>query len=234
MRVLILLVLFSGSLSAQFTEGMIDLGRDSMFYLANFPEGYEAREDWPLVLFLHGGGESGRDLEKVKSLGMPERIVKGERFPFVTLAPQNKFGRGFWDLTALRHLLDEFTAKHNIDHDRIYLTGYSRGGLGAWMLAMANPGYFAALAPVAGAVPTSYDVWVPPGLPIWIHHGTDDDLIHPSESIRMLEILRQKQHKPTPKLTMYEGVGHDSWRQAYASSDLYEWLLAQRRPAKPE
>ncbi|MEM9261659.1 MAG: dienelactone hydrolase family protein, partial [Bacteroidota bacterium] len=112
---------------------------------------------------------------------------------------------------------------------RVYVTGLSRGGLGTWMLAMQNQGRFAAIAPVCGAVPASYDIWIPSGLPIWVFHGADDGLIHPSESINMVENLRAKKIDPLPKLTIYEGVGHNAWEPAYADPALYEWLLAQKR-----
>ena len=225
---LLLLLNFPILLFGQFQAGHLDLGRDTIQYLVNYPAGYtETGKALPLVLFLHGGGESGNDLEKVKVNGLPKHIAAGEQFPFVTLAPQNKYVRGFWDLTALGHLLDEFVAENNIDEDRIYLTGLSRGGLGAWMLAMQQPGRFAALVPVCGAVPASYDIWITEDLPIWIHHGADDDLIHPSESINMMENLRAKGMKP--KFTIYEGVGHDAWEPAYANPKLYKWMLAQRR-----
>jgi len=214
-------------LTAQFETGMLDLGRDSLHYLVNYPAGYERdTADWPLVLFLHGGGESGSDLEKVKVNGLPKHIAAGETFPFLTLAPQNKYVRGFWDINALEHLLDEFEATHRVDRRRVYVTGLSRGGLGTWMLAMQNQGRFAAIAPVCGAVPASYDIWIPENLPIWVLHGADDPLIHPSESIRMIENLRQKEMNPKPKLTIYEGVEHDAWVKAYADPELYRWLLS--------
>ena len=203
-------------------------GRDTMHYLVNYPPGYADSSAVPLVLFLHGGGEGGRDLERVKRNGLPQEIERGRSFPFVTLAPQNRFERGFWDHVMLTYLLDDFVATRKIDPDRIYLTGLSRGGLGAWMLAMHNPGRFAALAPVCGAVPASYDIWIPDSLPIWVFHGTDDDLIHPSESVRMIENLRRKNMHPMPKLTLFEGVGHNSWELAYAGKGLYEWLLGNR------
>jgi len=231
MRILLLLCsLLSLPLTAQFETGSLDLGRDTIHYLINFPTGYDRYDEkYPLVLFLHGGGESGNDLEKVKLNGLPRHIAAGDTFPFITLAPQNKYVRGFWDLTALAHLLNDIEATHRIDPDRIYLTGLSRGGLGAWLLAMNHPDRFAALAPVCGAVPASYDIWIPENLPIWVFHGADDGLIHPSESIRMVENLRQKKMKPMPKLTIYEGVNHNSWERAYADPELYKWLLAQRR-----
>lgn len=231
MRILILFCcLFSLPLAAQFETGNLPLGRDTIHYLVNFPEGYAGSDEkFPLVLFLHGGGESGRNLEKVKYNGLPKHIADGKTYPFITLAPQNKYVRGFWDLTALAHLLDDIEDRYRVDVDRVYLTGLSRGGLGAWMLAMNNPGRFAALAPVCGAVPASYDIWIPKNLPIWVFHGADDGLIHPSESVRMVENLREKKMNPKPKLTIYEGVGHNAWEPAYADPALYEWLLAQRR-----
>ncbi|TXF84705.1 prolyl oligopeptidase family serine peptidase [Neolewinella aurantiaca] len=231
--VFLLILSFPNLLSGQFSANFLDLGRDSIHFLVNYPEGYEeGKKDWPLVLFLHGGGESGNDLEKVKVHGPTKHIAAGKQFPFVTLAPQNKYVRGFWDIAALGHLLDDFVAKHRIDEDRIYLTGLSRGGLGAWMLAMQNPGRFAALVPVCGAVPASYDIWIPEDLPVWIHHGAEDVLIHPSESIRMAENLRAKGMKP--KLTIYEGIGHNAWDPAYADPELYKWLLEQVRSQESE
>jgi predicted peptidase len=217
-------------LTAQWEENLIDLGADTMHYLVSYPAGYERdTADWPLVLFLHGGGESGTDLEKVKAIGLPKHISEGQQYPFITLAPQNRFTRGFWDLAGLTQLLDEFTARERVDTSRVYLTGLSRGGMGAWMLAMQNPGRFAALAPVCGAVPRSYAIWIEEDLPIWVFHGTDDRLILPSESVNMVEALRQKDMVHPPKLTLYEGVGHNAWDYAYADPELYKWLLAQRR-----
>ncbi len=230
MKLFSIFLLFPLLLPAQWEEHMLDLGADTMQYLVSYPEGYgQDTADWPLVLFLHGGGESGTDLSSVKGGGLPRHITEGEQFPFITLAPQNRLGHGFWDLVGLTQLLDDFTAHQRVDTNRIYLTGLSRGGLGAWMLAMQNPGRFAALAPVCGAVPHSYAVWIEEDLPIWIFHGTDDQSIYPSETIAMVEQLRQKDMKHPVKLTMYEGVGHNAGNYAYADPELYKWLLAQRR-----
>ncbi|MFK8163818.1 MAG: alpha/beta hydrolase-fold protein [Lewinella sp.] len=224
------LLLNCSCLFAQFEVGQLDLGLDTIHYLVNYPEDYDGNEEnWPLVLFLHGGGESGDDLERVKKNGLPKHIAEGQKFPFITLMPQNKYTRGFWDLTALGHLLDHFETNNRVDISRIYLTGLSRGGLGAWMLAMQHPNRFAALLPVCGAVPASYDIWIPEDLPIWIHHGAEDGLIHLSESINMIENLRQKKMNPTPRLTIYEGIGHNAWEPAYADPEVYKWLLAQQR-----
>ncbi len=224
-----LLLLWGNVTFAQFDTAHFDMGLDTMHYLINLPEGYaEGATDVPLVLFLHGGGESGNDLRKVYRHGLPKHIVAGEQFPFITVAPQNRFVAGFWDIAGLTQLLDYLEEHLRVDKRRIYVTGLSRGGLGTWMLAMQNQGRFAAIAPVCGAVPASYDIWIPRNLPIWVFHGTDDDLIHPSESVNMVENLRRKQLDPMPKLTLYEGVGHNAWDNAYADPELYRWLLSHR------
>ena len=215
---------------AHFDSLLFDRGIDSMHYLINYPPDYDpAGPPVPLVLFLHGGGESGSDLRKVLRNGLPKHIAAGETFPFLTVAPQNRFTGGFWDVVALSQLLNKLERELPVDKTRIYLTGLSRGGLGTWMLAMHDRGRFAAIAPVCGAVPASYDIWISQDLPIWVFHGTDDDLIHPSESVRMVENLRLKRLNPLPKLTLYEGVGHDAWVKAYADPELYKWLLSHRK-----
>ncbi len=227
---LIGLIFCSQKLIAQFHTGGIDLGRDSMHYLVYYPPGYDtSTQQYPLLLFLHGGGEGGSDLEKVKTHGPPKKVAAGEEFSFILLVPQNRLERGFWDIDGLTYLLDEFTLANRVDTRRIYLSGLSRGGLGAWMLAMQEPDRFAALVPVCGAVPHAYDFWIRPNLPVWVHHGTEDGLIHPSESVDMVENLRAIPLQPPPRLSIYEGIGHNAWDPAYDNPELYEWLLAQRK-----
>ena len=232
MRLPLLLLCFSflTPLHAQWEAGMLDRGIDTMHYLVHFPAGYDRdTADWPVILFLHGGGNSGSDLQRVRESGLPAQIDRGLDLPAIVLAPQNRFVSGFWDHVALIQLLDKFMAQHRVDADRQYLTGFSRGGFGAWATAMSNQGRFAALMPVCGAVPHSYSVWIPNDLPIWIHHGTDDQSILPSETIGLYERLIAKGMDPRPRLTMYPGVEHNAWDPAYANPEVYRWMLAQRR-----
>ncbi len=217
------------SVMHRWEAGQLDREVDTMRYLAHFPIGYERDTvSYPLILFLHGGGNSGDALQRVRESGLPREIDAGLDLPALVLAPQNRFKSGFWDHVALSQLLSEFVDTHRVDEDRIYLTGFSRGGYGAWMLAMHDRGRFAALVPVCGAAPFPYHVWIDKDLPIWAFHGADDDAIPLSESTRMLERLRQTM-EVRPKFTVYEGVGHDAWGPAYADPRLYEWLLKQGR-----
>ena len=230
-RHLLFTLLLTSPLYAQgdWDTGAFDRGVDTMNYLVRYPPGYERdTADWPLILVLHGGGNSGSDLSRVRESGLPKELDGGLQLPAIVLAPQNRFVSGFWDHVALSQLLDDFVAANRVDERRLYLTGFSRGGLGAWMLAMHDRGRFAALAPVCGAVPHSYYVWVDKELPIWIFHGAQDTSIYLSESVDMVEELARHM-VIQPRFTVYEGTAHNAWGEAYATPELYDWLLAQRR-----
>ena len=211
------------------THGVL-IGGDSMRYVRVLPEGYGGEDTvrWPLLLFLHGGGSSGEEIGRVR-YDVLVREVEERGYPLVVLAPQNRSVHGFWDLGDVERLLGRFVEEHRVDTGRIYLSGASRGGLGAWMLAMQLEDTFAALAPVCGAVPHPYHVWVPDELPIWVFHGADDTAIPTSESVEMVEILRGKGRSGETKITLYEGVGHEAWEHAYTDKELFNWLLTQRK-----
>src|ERR1051326_5174670 len=99
----------------------------SIDYLLYLPKEYgkEAEKKWPLLIFLHGSGESGKDIEKVKVHGPPKLIAAGKEFPFLVLSPQSPGGG--WNVEVLNGLLDEILQKYTVDEDRVYLTGLSMG-----------------------------------------------------------------------------------------------------------
>jgi len=105
-------------------------------YLLYLPDGYDQKDAWPLVVFLHGAGERGNDLELVKKHGPPKLIDEGRSFSAIVVSPQCAAGRWWhWQLLELTALVDEIAAKHKVDEDRVYLTGLSMGGFGTWALA---------------------------------------------------------------------------------------------------
>lgn len=219
-----------GRLPAQQTAGRQALGgADSLQYLLYLPPAYAAHPDsaFPLLLFLHGGGESGGEVEKVATHGPPMQAARGDTLPFIVLSPLNPRVRGFWDEHAVKALLDSILTRYRVDPQRLYLTGLSRGGYGAWRMAMSYPETFAALVPICGVTPGGpYAGWLP-DIPIWVFHGGDDTVVPVGESVdlvgRLLGMGRQV------RFTVYPGVGHNSWEPAYADPQLYDWLLQQRR-----
>src|SRR5207247_5709557 len=120
-------------------------------YLLYLPKDYNAKSGrrWPLMLFLQGAGERGTNLSLVSVHGPPKLVKQGREFPFILVSPQCPADQR-WDNDALLALLDDVIARHKVDTNRIYLTGLSMGGFGAWSLAARYPERFAAVAPICG------------------------------------------------------------------------------------
>lgn len=192
------------------------------------PPDYESREHWPLVMFLHGRGERGDNLDLVKLHGLPKIIAEGKSFPFVVVAPQCPIA-SYWSeqIDALNALLDHVIASNRIDADRVYLTGLSMGGAGTWFFAGRYPEKFAAIAPICG----SGLKWLAQErltrLPIWVFHGDADSVVPIRYSQEMVDAIRE--NGGTVKFTIYPGIDHDSWTQTYNNPELYDWLLSHKR-----
>ena len=199
-----------------------------MDYLLYLPKDYDAKESWPLLLFLHGAGERGDDLELVKKHGPPKLISEGKAFPFLVVSPQCPKDR-WWEPMELVALLDEIARKYNVDQDRIYLTGLSMGGFGTWRLAAFAPDRFAAIAPICGGGETYWAKQIAP-LPVWAFHGAKDAGVPLERSEEMVVAL--KKQGGNPKLTVYPNAEHDSWTETYNNPEFYEWLLEQKRNKK--
>ena len=197
----------------------------SLKYLLYLPKDYDTKESWPLMLFLHGAGERGDDLDRVKLHGPPKLIAKGKDFPFVVASPQCP-GNHWWEPVALTGLLDEIVEKYKIDKDRIYVTGLSMGGFGTWSLAAQSPERFAAIVPICGGgEPVKAKLL--PSLPTWVFHGAKDPIVPIARSEAMVEAL--KKAGGNVKFTIYPNAGHDAWTETYDNPKLYEWLLEQKR-----
>jgi predicted peptidase len=197
-------------------------------YLKYLPEDYEANSErlFPLLLFLHGGGEVGDSIELVKKHGPPKLIEQGKEFPFIVVSPQNPANR-LWDDAALKQLVDEILATHRVDRRRIYLTGLSRGGFGAWRTGIQYPELFAAVIPICGRGTPNY-VHRLKAVPVWVFHGAKDRTVPLSNSVEMVEALQEAGGEVT--LTVYPEAGHDSWTVTYENPAVYEWLLSQQKP----
>lgn len=200
-----------------------------MDYLLALPRNYDQQDSWPLVLFLHGAGERGDDLELVKQHGPPKLISEGKDFPFIVVSPQCPKDL-WWEPIELTALLDQIVKTHKVDEDRVYVTGLSMGGFGTWRLAAFTPDRFAAIAPICGG---GEPYWARrfSHLPTWAFHGAKDQAVPLERSQKMIDAMKEKGGEP--KLTVYPEAGHDSWTETYNNPEFYEWLLEQKRsPAK--
>ena len=194
-------------------------------YLLFLPKGHQETsvEKWPLILFLHGAGERGDDLELVKKHGIPKIVEKNPDFPFIAVSPQCPEG-SWWtsELRVLNALLDEIIEKYSVDTKRIYLTGLSMGGFGTWSLATMQPERFAAIAPICGGGEPRWAARSLKDVPVWVFHGAKDTVVPPKRSEEMVEAL--KAQGGDVQFTLYPDAGHDSWTETYDNPELYEWF----------
>lgn len=194
-------------------------------YILDYPK--DAKTEVPLIVFLHGSGERGNDLELVKRNGplQYKHLIKEQ---VAILAPQCPEGQ-WWDTEEIYHLIKEIQKKYKIDANRIYLTGLSMGGWGAWKLANEHPELFSALAPVCAPS----DRWMKAtihrykGLPIRIYHGGNDDVVSPMASIDMYQAL--KRENIDTKLIIFPDDNHNSWDSTYSNPEFYEWILSKKK-----
>lgn len=218
-------------------------------YQVFIPTGHDTAQRWPVILFLHGRAEAGRDGKRQLSVGIgPALRRRPERVPAIVVLPQAPTDSIWSGSVARRALraLDETMFEFRGDSDRVYVTGISMGAYGTWQLAMARPDRFAALVPIAGGVRSL--MWAPQlrvtgipdsvadpyahvaqrvgRVPVWMFHNARDVIVPASESRRMVEALRHVGARV--RYTEYPSPRHDAWTAAYDDPELWRWLFAQR------
>jgi predicted peptidase len=199
-------------------------------FLLALPADYDAdkAKQWPLIVFLHGSGERGDNLEALKKHGPPKLIAAGKSIPAIIASPQCPAG-DLWEPHAIKGLVDALVKQHRVDRSRIYLTGLSMGGFTTWETAMEYPETFAALVPICGGAGVRFLIADRiKHIPTWIFHGAKDPVVAPEFSIKMHEVLKHLGADDV-RLTMYPDAQHDSWTAAYETEELWTWLFAQSR-----
>jgi predicted peptidase len=214
----------SGQQTEEVFEGQVSFAYKYLLYL---PDGYENDKEmeYPFILFLHGGGEKGDDLNKVKRNGPPKVLDNDKDFPFIVVSPQCP-GDERWTAYKLNALLEGLVEKYRIDKDRIYLTGLSMGGYGTWDLASNYPHWFAAIVPICGGGDVRR-VRALKDTPVWAFHGMRDNVIPIERSLELVRALEKIDGNV--KFTVYPEANHNSWSKTYANPELWEWLLNQKR-----
>lgn len=181
----------------------------------------------PLIIFLHGSGEKGNDLEKLKIHG-PLKYTKNHSLDTYIVAPQCTQDK-YWNSEELFLLIQKVLAENKIDKSRVYLTGLSMGAWGCWNLVYAHPELFAALVPIAGyvdRVPMIEGCKIK-DIPIRIFHGLQDDIVNVNYSIEIYNRLRLC--NKDIKLEIFVDAFHDSWSRVYDNPAIYEWMLKQKK-----
>lgn len=201
--------------------------KTTMNFLLWLPSGYkhDKSKTYPLLIFLHGAGERGDNLELVKKNGPPSFIENRPDFPFIMVSPQCPADQ-WWNTADLQVMLEKLKHKYRIDPTRIYLTGLSMGGFGTWAWACSYPNQFAAIAPVCGGGDVQFARELK-NTPVWAFHGDADPVVPVQRTIEMVEAVNAK--GGSARMTIYAGVGHNSWINAYNDEELYSWLLEHVR-----
>lgn len=229
-----------------FLDKTLALDGETYAYCVYVPPDYTPERAWPVILFLHGSGERGKDGFLQTDVGIARAIRRHrEWFPAIVVMPQCRPNRTWFGpegpgpmaMMALK-CVEAASREYHLDRDRMYLTGLSLGGQGTWMIAAAFPGQFAAIVPICGFLelgPTAT-----PGLTekvaaqlvnenIWCFHGDADQAVPVAASRALIAAIRAA--GGNPRYTEYPGVGHNAWDAAYDTADLWRWLHAQRRAA---
>lgn len=203
--------------------------RLSARYLLYLPRdyGHDPRRRWPLIVYLHGGSLRGANVDTVRTWGVPRVAERDPAFPFIVVAPQADAGTLWTDTDVLIAILDRVIASHAVDPSRVYLTGYSMGGNGAWYLAYMHPERFAAIAPMSGPA----NVWWAGRLahtPVWAFHGARDEIVPVRESREMVRALQAAGNRDV-RYTELPDRDH-GLLDLYENRELYAWFLRHRRP----
>jgi predicted peptidase len=206
-------------------------GHESPFVLF-VPAGYDGTKPVPVVLFLHGAGETkgGKKMPVQQGIGNHIRGELARTFPGLVVIPQAET-RG-WQAEGENGkraiaMLDQVMAEYKVDPDRQYLTGLSMGGYGTWSAAAAYPDRWAAIVPICGGGDPKQAERIK-HLPCWAWHGDQDKAVPVERSREMVAALKAAGGQP--RYTELAHIAHESWDAAYASPDLYTWLFKQVRP----
>ncbi len=198
----------------------------TIHYWLYLPPDSAAQKSLPLLIFLHGAGERGKNLELVQKWGPPQQVSEGQELPFLLISPQCPEGET-WNVEALDKLIDRIIEEFPVDTERLYLTGLSMGGYGTWNLLAHRPDRFAAAVPICGGGDPATAEKLKE-IPIWAFHGDQDTAVPLEKSQEMVTSIQNAGGKLVI-LTVYPGVGHNSWSPTYDNPEVYQWLLRHRR-----
>ena len=193
-------------------------------YVLCHPTNFDSSKKYPLVIFLHGAGGRGRDINIIAN-----HPFFSESAEFLTdavsVAPQCYSDSWFNIFEQLQEFLEQVIALDYVDKSRVYLMGASMGGYGTWQMAQCRPELFAAIVPICGGG-MYWNTGRLKDMGVWAFHGADDKTVLCEESVKMVEGINKR--GGNAKLTIYENTPHNAWTPTFRNADMWEWLFEQR------
>lgn len=227
-------------------------GGDTLKYRMLMPKNFNPASQYPVLIFLHGAGERGDDNKAQLTHGATLFLQDSVRanFPAVVIFPQcpadsywsnvkiettnnqrtfnfQQGGKPTPPMKLLMALVKEMQSEPYADKNRMYLAGLSMGGMGTFELLARKPKVFAAAIPICGGGSPERVKKYAKRVNMWVFHGADDPVVPVSNSDRMVSAL--KSAGANIKYTIYPGVGHESWNNAFAEPQLLPWLFASKK-----
>ncbi|MDH7460974.1 prolyl oligopeptidase family serine peptidase [Chitinophagaceae bacterium 26-R-25] len=249
----ILSITVQGQSLDDFQKQKFTHGGDTLLYRVQYPLNNEPSKKYPLVIVLHGSGERGNDNEAQLKWGgdLFANPANREKFPAIVVFPQcpsnDSWGRvgGSRDadssqrftflsneptgksLELVLELIETMVKSGKVDKKRIYIGGLSMGGFGTFEALWRKPKLFAAAFPICGGGDTNRVDAYAKKFPIHVFHGRIDPVVGVNYSRSMVAALEKA--GANVQYTEYPGVGHNSWKNAFAEPDLLSWLFAQKK-----
>ncbi len=207
---------------------------DHLNYLVYLPEDYSVSDrSWPVIMYLHGEDDRGDQVEMVETYGLPLLLEHELTLSAIVISPQCP-QHTVWsnETQSLYNLFEQVQREFNVDPSRMYMTGWSMGGFGAWKFAIDYPDYLAAIAPLSSCLLPSAslksDLKKLHSLPIWTFHGQLDGVVPPESTQYLVDQI--KENNPHLKYSRLDNYSHDIWQSVYNEDYLYDWLFVQKKP----
>ena len=232
-----------------FDKELFVFENDTLNYRILRPFNFDPNKQYPVHLFLHGSGERGDDnssqlihggklflkkenREKYNSWVIFPQCSKNDRWPslssdFWNKPFQNKMDKPNKSMELVIKLMDVFIEKKEVNKQKIYVSGLSMGGMGTFEILSRRPNMFAAATPICGnGIPELVKLYADK-VSLWILHGSNDMVVSPEHSLKMVTAIIES--GGSPKFTLFEDTGHDSWNNAFAEKDFLRWIHSKSK-----
>ncbi len=240
--------------TALFQKKWFVQGKDSLPYRILLPESYDSTKRYPMVLFLHGAGERGRNNESqlLHGASLFAKEENRKKYPAIVVFPQCP-PESYWsnvsitnDSTGKRdfhfrpdgeptkalkmaiELEKKLLNENAVDKDRVYVMGLSMGAMGTYEIVRRMPNTFAAAVAICGGADTSTARAIRKTA-FWIFHGAKDDIVSPRFSENMMYAMQSYWDVAEMQYTVYPNANHNSWDPAFKEPELFRWLFKQKR-----